>query len=48
METFMKEKIKLQRNTIYNALNLSSKQVKAKDEIEKKRYLELEPELKDL
>lgn len=42
------EKIKLQRNTIYNALNLSPKQVKAKDEIEKKRYLELEPELKNL
>jgi len=42
------EKIKLQRDTIYNALNLSDKQVQRKNEIEKKRYLELEPELKNL
>lgn len=42
------EKIKMQRDTIYNALNLTPKQIKCKDEIEKKRYIELEPELKNL
>ncbi len=39
------QKIKLQRNTIYNALNLTPDQVKQKDEIDAKRYAELEPEL---
>lgn len=42
------EKIKMQRDTIYNALNLTPKQISCKNEIEKKRYIELEPELKNL
>lgn len=42
------EKIKLQRDTIYNALNLTPRQISCKNEIEKKRYIELEPELKNL
>lgn len=41
------EKIKMQRDTIYNALNLTPRQIKCKNEIEKKRYLELEPALKN-
>ncbi|MBR6098126.1 Spy/CpxP family protein refolding chaperone [bacterium] len=42
------EKIKAERNTIYNALNLTPEQIQKKDEIEKKRYEALEPELKNL
>lgn len=42
------DKIRMQRDTIYNALNLTPKQIKCKNEIEKKRYIELEPELKKL
>ena len=42
------EKIKMQRDTIYNALNLTPSQIKCKNEIESKRYLELTPELKNL
>ena len=41
------ETIRMQRDTIYNALNLTPKQIKCKDEIEAKRYIELEPELKN-
>lgn len=40
------DKIKLQRNSIYNALNLTPSQIKCKNEIEKKRFEALEPELK--
>lgn len=40
------DKIKLQRNTIYNALNLTPSQIKCKNQIEKKRFEALEPELK--
>lgn len=40
------ETIKLQRNSIYNALNLTPSQIKCKNEIEAKRYEALEPELK--
>ena len=39
------EKIKMQRNTIYNALNLTPCQLKQTDEIEKRRYAAIEPEL---
>lgn len=39
------EKIKLQRNSIYNALNLSPCQLDKNKEIEAKRYAELEPQL---
>ena len=39
------QKIRMQRNTIYNALNLTPCQVKQKDEIDVKRYAALEPEL---
>jgi len=42
------DKIKAERNTIYNALNLTSEQLQKKDCIEKKRYEALEPELKKL
>lgn len=42
------DKIKAERNTIYNALNLTSEQIQKKDSIEKKRYEALEPELKKL
>ena len=42
------DKIRMQRETIYNALNLTPKQLKCNAEIEKKRYIELEPELKKL
>lgn len=40
------EKNKLQRDSIYNALNLTPAQIKCKNEIEKKRFEALEPELK--
>lgn len=40
------EKIKLQRDSIYNALNLTPSQIKCKNEIEKKRFEALAPELK--
>ncbi len=40
------EKIKMQRDSIYNALNLTPSQIKQKNEIEKKRFEALEPELK--
>ena len=40
------EKIKLQRDSIYNALNLTPAQIKCKNEIEKKRFEALESELK--
>lgn len=39
------EKIKMQRDSIYNTLNLTPSQIKCKNEIEKKRYEALEPEL---
>ncbi len=42
------EKIKVQRNTIYNALNLTPAQIKKNEEIEQKRYEALEPELRNL
>lgn len=42
------ERIKAERNTIYNALNLTPEQICKKDIIEQKRYEELEPELKKL
>lgn len=42
------EKIKLQRDSIYNALNLTPSQIKCKNEIDKKRYEELMPQLKKL
>ena len=42
------DKIKAERNTIYNALNLTPEQIQKKDCIEKKRYEALEPELKKL
>lgn len=42
------EKIKLQRNTIYNALNLTPCQIKQKDEIDAKRYQALETPLKNM
>lgn len=45
--TRLVEKIKMQRDVIYNSLNLTPKQIKCKDEIETKRYIELEPELKN-
>lgn len=40
------DKIKIERNTIYNALNLTSEQIKQKDATEEKRYAELEPVLR--
>lgn len=46
--TQLVEKIKIERNTIYNALNLTPKQICKKEAIEKKRYEALEPELKKL
>lgn len=46
--TQLVEKIKAERNTIYNALNLTPEQICKKDNIEKKRYAALEPELKNL
>lgn len=45
--TQLVEVIRMQRDTIYNALNLTPDQIKCKNEIEKKRYLELEPALKN-
>ena len=39
------EKIKMQRDSIYNTLNLTPSQIKCVSEIEKKRYEALEPEL---
>lgn len=39
------QKIKMQRDSIYNTLNLTPSQIKCKNEIEKKRYEDLEPEL---
>ena len=39
------EKIKLQRQTIYNALNLTPCQLKQTEQIEKRRYAAIEPEL---
>lgn len=42
------DRIKKQRDTIYNALNLTQEQVKCKNEIEKNRYIELEPALQKL
>ena len=41
------EKIKTERNSIYNALNLTSEQIKKKDALEEKRYQELQPKLKE-
>ena len=46
--TQLVEKIKAERNTIYNALNLTPEQICKKDDIEKKRYEAIEPELKNL
>lgn len=40
------DKIKAERNTIYNALNLTPEQIKQKDTIEAKRYTDLEPVLR--
>jgi Spy/CpxP family protein refolding chaperone len=42
------EKIKNERNTIYNALNLTNEQIIKKDEIESRRYKDLEPEIQKL
>ena len=42
------EKIKIERNSIYNSLNLTPDQIKKKDEIEQKRYDELQPKLRQL
>ncbi len=42
------EKIKMQRSTIYNALNLTPCQINKIEEIDKKRYTELEPELRKM
>lgn len=39
------QKIKMQRDSIYNTLNLTPNQIKCKNEIEKKRFEALEPEL---
>lgn len=39
------EKIKLQRQTIYNALNLTPCQLKQTEQIEARRYAAIEPEL---
>ena len=41
-------RIKKQREILYNALNLTQAQVKCKNEIDKKRYAELEPALEKL
>lgn len=41
-------KIKTERNAIYNALNLTTEQVRKKDDIESRRYKELAPALKKL
>ena len=42
------EKIKIQRHTIYNALNLTPTQIKKNEKIEQQRYEALEPELRNL
>lgn len=42
------EKIKLQRETIYNALNLTPSQIQKKDEIDLRRYCALKEELKKM
>lgn len=42
------DKIKMQRSTIYNALNLTPCQIKKIEDIDKKRYVELEPELRKM
>lgn len=42
------EKIRMQRNTIYNSLNLTPSQIKKTAEIDKHRYAELEPELRKM
>lgn len=42
------EKIKMQRSTMYNALNLTPCQIKSIEEIDQKRYKELEPELRKM
>ena len=42
------EKIKAERNTIYNSLNMTPQQLAKKDVIDAKRYSDLEPELKKL
>lgn len=42
------EKIRMQRSTIYNALNLTPCQIKKIEEIDKKRYAQLEPELRKM
>jgi len=42
------EKIRMQRSTMYNALNLTPCQLKKIEEIDKKRYAELEPELRKM
>ena len=40
------EKIKVERNAIYNALNLTPEQIKKKNDLDEKRYKELQPKLK--
>lgn len=40
------EKIRVERNSIYNVLNLTPDQIKKKNELEEKRYSELRPKLK--
>ena len=40
------EKIKVERNSIYNALNLTPEQINKKTILEEKRYNELQPKLK--
>ncbi len=41
-------RIKKQREILYNALNMTQEQIKCKNEIDKKRYAELEPALEKL
>ena len=40
------EKIKVERNSIYNALSLTPEQIKKKNDLDEKRYKELQPKLK--
>ena len=40
------EKIKTERNSIYNALNLTPEQINQKNDLEGKRYQELQPKLR--
>jgi len=42
------EKIKAERNTIYNSLNMTPQQLVKKDAIDERRYGDLEPQIKKL